>query len=128
MDLHELEKMTVVKLREEAHKFEDIKDASGMSKDQLIDILCKKHGIERKHALRKGIGRHALKERIASLKAERTKAIEGGDARAALVQRSRLKTARRRLRKVIREAKRIEARTPQATPAEPAAPAETPAS
>jgi len=39
--------------------------------DQLIDILCEKMGIEKKHALPKGIGRKALKEKIRALKQRR---------------------------------------------------------
>jgi len=126
MELHDLEKMTVIKLREEAHKHE-VEGASGKSKDELIDILCGKLGIERKHGLRRGIGRRALKEKVRSLKSEREKVIEAGDPGAARIQRRRLKATRRRLRKVIKAAKISDARAEAAKKAAGAA-AETPAS
>src|SRR5262249_4736872 len=101
MELKDLAKMTVTKLREEAHKFEDIKGTLGMSKEQLIDILCDKHNIPRKKALPKGIGRHALKGKIRKLHAARGEMLTTGDARKIRVYRRRLKILRRKLRKVI---------------------------
>jgi len=100
MELKDLAKMTVTKLREEAHKF-DVKDTLGMSKEQLIDLLCDKHNIPKKKALPKGIGRHALKEKIRKLHAARGEMVATGDRRKVRVYRRRLKTLRRKLRKVI---------------------------
>ena len=101
MELKDLLKMTVVKLREEAHKFEDIKGAIGMTKEQLVDILCEKHSIPKKKALPKGIGRHALKEKIRKLASQRDTVLGTGDRKKLTVHRRRLKSLRRRLRKVI---------------------------
>jgi hypothetical protein len=101
MDLKDLAKMTVTKLREEAHKFEDVKGAIGMSKEQLIDILCEKYNIPKKKALPKGIGRHALKEKIRKLRAERDTVLSTSDRKGIHKYRRRMKTLRRRLRKVI---------------------------
>jgi RAB protein geranylgeranyltransferase component A len=42
MNYQDLEKMTVVKLREEASKLEDVKGVSGMKKEELIHLLCEK--------------------------------------------------------------------------------------
>ncbi|MGH9869142.1 MAG: hypothetical protein ACREAA_13385 [Candidatus Polarisedimenticolia bacterium] len=104
MELKDLEKMTVVKLREEATKFEDVKGAIGMSKDQLIDLLCGKYGIDRKAHVPTGIGRRALKERIRVLHGQRAEVLAGGDRKKVRVYRRRLKSLRRRLRKVIEKA------------------------
>jgi len=127
MDLQTLNKMTVVKLREEAHKF-DVKDALGMSKEQLVDLLCDKHGIERKHAVKRGIGRRALKARISALKKERGETLASGDRSKIRKHRRRLHHARRSLRKVIARAARAEAiaeaKRAREAPAE-APPAET---
>jgi len=90
-----------VKLREEAHKFEDIKGTIGMSKEQLIDILCEKYNIAKKKALPKGIGRHALKEKIHKLHAARGEMVAMGDRKKINIYRRRLKTLRRKLRRVI---------------------------
>ena len=101
MELKDLAKMTVTKLREEAHKFEDIKGTLGMTKEQLINILCDRYNIPRKKALPKGIGRHALKEKIRRLHAGRGEVLASGDPKKVRVYRRRLKVLRRKLRKVI---------------------------
>jgi hypothetical protein len=122
MTLQDLMKMTVTKLREEAHKFE-VKDALGMSKDQLIELLCNKHGIEHKTEVAKGIGRRAMKAKIAELKKQRAQLLSEGSAQAVYVNRRRIRSVRRRLRKVIARAKRKAARAPKAATAAPEAPA-----
>jgi hypothetical protein len=101
MELKDLAKMTVTKLRDEAHKFEDIKGTLGMTKEQLIDILCEKYNIPKKQALPKGIGRHAMKEKIRKLHAERAQVLAGGDPKKVKLHRRRLKLLRRKLRKII---------------------------
>lgn len=109
MDLKTLEKMTVVKLREEAHKFDDIKGAVGMSKEQLIDILCQKYSIDRSHHVREGIGRRALKGKIRELRGHRKEVLAGSDRTAIRRYRRRIKSLRRRLSKVIARAEKMEA-------------------
>ena len=104
MELSDLTKMTVVKLREEAHKFEDIKGAIGMTKEQLIDVLCAKYNIAKKKALPQGIGRHALKAKIRVMAGQRDAVLAGGDPKKTAIYRRRIKTLRRRLRKVIEKA------------------------
>jgi hypothetical protein len=104
MELKDLEKMTVVKLREEATKYEDVKGAIGMSKEQLIDLLCGKLGIDRKAHVPTGIGRRALKAKIRQLHGQRSEVLAGGDPKRVRVHRRRLKSLRRRLRKVIEKA------------------------
>ncbi|HET6372670.1 MAG TPA: hypothetical protein VFG76_05150 [Candidatus Polarisedimenticolia bacterium] len=111
MDLKELAKMTIVKLREEAHKFEDVKGTLGMSKEQLIDLLCERHGIAKKQALPKGIGRRALKGKIMKLRGDRDTVLAGGDRKQIQKYRHRLKSLRRRLRKVIRLAEHGKVKT-----------------
>ena len=101
MELKDLAKMTVTKLREEAHKFEDIKGAIGMSKEQLIEMLCDKYSIPKKKALPNGIGRHALKEKIRKLRGQRETVLGTGDRKGIHRYRRRMKTLRRKLRKVI---------------------------
>jgi hypothetical protein len=120
VELKDLLKMTVVKLREEAHKFEEIKGTIGMTKEQLIDILCEKHNIAKKKPLPKGIGRHALKEKIHKMRAQRDAVVGSGDRKKITVHRRRIKSLRRKLRKVIELAehgKLKAARKQAATPA-----------
>ena len=49
MEWKELEKMTVVKLREEALKHPEIKGVRGKNKQELIDELARVLGIEKPH-------------------------------------------------------------------------------
>ena len=104
MELKDLEKMTVVKLREEATKYEDVKGAIGMSKEQLVALLCDKLGIQRKQAVPKGIGRRALKLKIVELRAQTPAVLSAGDRKKLQAHRRRLHSLRRRLRKVIDKA------------------------
>jgi hypothetical protein len=97
MELKDLEKMTVVKLREEAHKFE-VKDALGMSKEQLIDLLCQKLGIHRPEKKVVGVDKAALKARIRALKARRAQALAQHDHQAMADIRMRLKRYRRKIK------------------------------
>ena len=104
MELKDLEKMTVNELREMAHQYEDIKGAIGMKKETLIDVLCGKLGIEKKHHLPKGIGRRALKERIRALKERRKQALAAHDAKALKRVRTRIRRTKHHLRDVIEKA------------------------
>lgn len=113
MELKDLAKMTVVKLREEAHKFEDIKGAIGMTKEQLIDVLCAKYNIVKKKELPKGIGRHALKEKIRKMASQRDTILAAGDVKKRVIYRHRIKTLRRRLRKMIEQAAHAQAKQPK---------------
>lgn len=101
MHYNELTKLTVVKLRELAHQFEEIKAASGMHKEELIDILCEKMGIEKpQHAVKTGVGRRKLKAEIRSLKKARDEAIASKDSKTLKRIRRKLHTKKRRLTRV----------------------------
>jgi len=84
MDFAELKNKTVVQLREMAGEYEDITGVSGMKKDELLDALADKLGIEKeeakpKKAKKKARGKGAIKKRIQELKAQRDKALEEKD-------------------------------------------------
>ena len=106
MDLHELEKKTVNDLREMAAKYEDIKGVSGLKKEQLLEILCEKLGIDRHVHVPKGIGRHDIKARIRELKRKRDEALEKHDPVALAAVRHEIKSNKRHLRRVIDRALR----------------------
>lgn len=99
MELKDLEKMTVTKLREEVGKFDDVKGVSGMKKDKLIDIMCEKLDIHRPEKTVVGIDKAVLKARMRALKAERDKAAAAHDHEALANIRKRIKTYRRSIRK-----------------------------
>lgn len=50
MDWKDLEKMTVLKLREEALKYPQIAGVHGKNKEQLMDEIATALGIEKPHA------------------------------------------------------------------------------
>ncbi len=99
MELKDLEKMTVGKLREELAKFEDVKGVSGMKKAQLIDTLCQKLDIHQPEKTVVGIDKPTIKARIRNLKAEREKAMAANDYKALDDIRRRIKTYRRSIKK-----------------------------
>ena len=99
MELKDLEKMTVGKLREELAKFEDVKGVSGMKKAQLIDTLCQKLDIHQPEKAVVEIDKPTIKARIRNLKAEREKAMAANDHKALDDIRKRIKTYRRSIKK-----------------------------
>jgi hypothetical protein len=100
MELKDLEKMTVIKLREEAAKYEDIKGASGMKKEQLIEILAEKLGIEVKplEAAPPSEKQH-LKKQIKALKVKRDEALQGKDYKTLKQHRRQIRNLKRQIRK-----------------------------
>jgi len=101
MDYKELSKLTVVKLRELAHQYEDIKGASGLHKEELIDVLCEKMSIERPHrVVKKGVGRRKLKADIRTLKKARDEAIASKDRQSLKRIRRKMHAQKRRLTRV----------------------------
>lgn len=103
MDAKTLEKMTVVKLREEAMKFDDITGVHGMHKDELISALKEKFGIVEEKAASELLSerKHAIKKKIQQLKAEKAQAIEAKDEKKTTLVRRRLRQQRRLLKKVL---------------------------
>ena len=99
MDLKDLQKMTVTKLREEVGKFEDVKGISGMKKDQLIDTMCEKLDIHRPEKQVVGIDKSVLKSRIRALKVKKAQAETEHDHEALADIRKRMKTYKRSIRK-----------------------------
>ncbi len=106
MTRHELENMTVVKLREEALKFPDMSGVHGMKKTELVDELAKLMGlpeeekVKKKVKEKKGKTKGGLKKRIKSLKEKRPGAIEAKDAKGLKIIRKKIKRAKRDLRKL----------------------------
>ncbi|NIM20607.1 MAG: transcription termination factor Rho [Candidatus Latescibacteria bacterium] len=107
MDYDQLRKMTVVKLREEAQKFPDVKGVSGMKKEQLIELLCEKLGIDTHVRLEKiPADREALKKKIRELKTKRGDALARKEYKEAALYRRRIHHVKRHLRKAIKDALR----------------------
>ncbi len=104
MDWKDLEKMTILKLREEALKFpEEIKGVHGKSKAQLMDELAKQLGIEKPHvhfAAEVVHSKDDLKHKIRTLKVERDKLIAAKDRRKLHETRREIHKLKRRIREI----------------------------
>src|SRR5262245_26041075 len=82
MDWKDLEKMTVLKLREEALKYPEIEGVHGKHKEQLMDEIAKVLGIEKPHSHFTDNVIHTkgdLKHRIHELRIERDKLVAAHD-------------------------------------------------
>ena len=82
MDWKDLEKMTVLKLREEALKYPQIEGVHGKHKEQLMDEIAKALGIEQPqiHFTETVVHtKHDLKHRIHDLKIERDRLLQAND-------------------------------------------------
>lgn len=104
MDWKDLERMTIVKLREEALKHPDeIKGVRGKSKPQLMDELAVLLGIEKPHVHFTESVVHTkedLKHKIHALKAQREKLIVSKDHTALHGVRREIHKLKRQIRKI----------------------------
>ncbi len=110
MEWKDLEKMTVVKLREEALKHPEIKGVHGKNKAQLMDELAATLGIEKPHihfAEKIVHTKSELKQKIRELKAQRSKLIVAHAQKA-------LHDVRRQIHKFKRQIRQIESQAASA--------------
>ena len=110
MELEELQRLTVVKLREEALKHEGIAGVNGMSKDQLIEALAPVFGIDLEaetRAIRERLAANkgTLKQEIISLKHARDAALSDHDREGMVNARNEIKQRKRRLRRLAKTAR-----------------------
>lgn len=107
MELQELQRLTVVKLREEALKHEGITGVNGMNKDQLIEALATVFGIDLEaetRAIRERLAadKGTLKKEIVSLKDQRDAALADHDLEAVSQVRKDIKKRKRSLRRMVK--------------------------
>jgi len=103
MEWKELEKMTVVKLRELAMTHDKITGVHGKNKAQLLDELADVLGIEKPHAhyTRKVVRtKGELKHRIRELKQKRDALIQARDSKALHDVRREMHHLKRLIRKI----------------------------
>ena len=106
MDWKDLEKMTVLKLREEALKYPQIEGVHGKHKEQLMDEIARALGIERPHAhLTENVfhTKSNLKQKIQYLKVEREKLLKIHDHK-------KLQEVRREMHELKHTIRKIEAK------------------
>jgi hypothetical protein len=107
MELSELQRLTVVKLREEALKHEGLTGVNGMNKEQLIAALAPIFGIDleaesRAMKERLAASKGMLRKEIGQFKDERNAALEDHDRHGTAQARKEIKKRKRRLRHMLK--------------------------
>jgi hypothetical protein len=108
MDWKDLEKMTVLKLREEALKFPQIEGVHGKNKEQLMVEIAKALGIEKPHAHFTDSVVHTksdLKHRIHDLKIARENLIATQNYKGLHELRREIHELKHTIRKIEAKAK-----------------------
>jgi hypothetical protein len=103
MDWKDLEKMTVLKLRDEALKYPHIESVHGKNKEQLLEEIAKALGIEKPHARFTEAVVHTksdLKHKIRELKIEREKFLQTHDHQKLHEVRRELHELKHTIRKI----------------------------
>ena len=105
MELRDLQRMTVVKLREEGLKHANITGVYAMNKGQLIEALAEVYGIDLEAAARAAREQFAtdkttLKREIRALKGQRDTALAAHDAVQVQQTRLDIKKRKRKLRRL----------------------------
>lgn len=105
MTLQELQRMTVVKLRQEAMQHDGINGVSGMSKAELIEALAELLGIDETTPARAASAKisgdkSVLKKEIRSLKAARDEALAASSTTSVNRARLDIKKRKRALRRL----------------------------
>jgi hypothetical protein len=109
MEWRDLEKMTVLKLREEALKFPQIEAVHGKNKEQLMDELARILSIEKPHTHFGEQIVHTktdLKHKIQELKIEREKLLQAHDHKKLHEVRRQVHELKHTIRKIEAKAAR----------------------
>ena len=99
---HDLQKMTVGRLREMAQAYDDLEGVTGMPKEKLVDVLAHKKGIEIPHKVVSGVDKAAIKAQIRELKKTRDAALSAKDSEQLRRTRRKLHRLRHHLRRSSR--------------------------
>jgi hypothetical protein len=109
MELRDLQKMTVVKLREEALQHEGLVGVHVMSKADLIAALAPRFGIDLEASTKAArekfaTNKTAVKQEIHALKKQRDAALAEHDGTAVKQARQQIKKHKRTLRRLAEQA------------------------
>ena len=103
MEFHDLQKSRVVDLREMMKEhLPEVKGITGLKKDELIEQLADKLGIEKPHKhVAAGLGKRAIKAEIRELKLKRQAALEAKEYDELKKFRRQIHRRKRRLRRMM---------------------------
>jgi hypothetical protein len=122
MELKEIQRLTLPKLRELAKEATDLQGVSGMEKEALIKAIAAAKGITYDESFKDTHAIHAIKLDLRSLKKQKAELLAAGDRKKLKRIQRKIKLEKRLTRHLAREAKTAAARR-AAQPASPAAPA-----
>ena len=103
MEYHDLQKTRVADLRDLMKEhLPDVKGLTGLKKDELIEQLAAKLGIEKPHKhVATGLGKRAIKAEIRDLKVKRQAALEAKEYDELKKFRRQIHRRKRRLRRMM---------------------------
>ena len=103
MEFHDLQKSRVVDLREMMKEhLPEVKGITGLKKDELIEQLADKLGIEKPHKhVAAGLGKRAIKAEIRELKLKRQAALEAKEYDELKKIRRQIHRSKRRLLRMM---------------------------
>lgn len=105
MKYHDIQKMTAVRLRELiGEKYPDVTGLSAKKKDELVELLAGKLGVEKHAHGEVGINKTVIKQRIRALKKERDEALEARDSKRLREIRHAIHKQKHILRREVRKA------------------------
>jgi chromosome segregation ATPase len=126
VELDELRKMPLPKLRERAKEITDLQGVVGMKKEELIEAIAKAEGISYQASQKDVATIRSIKKQIRSLRNQEEEVRSSSRDRSQIDRlRGKIKRLKRQTRKLAREASRQKAAQP--TPAPETAPVPTPA-
>ena len=126
MDVKELQRLTLPKLRDLAKQETDLKGVISMEKEELIKAIAQAKGIAYEVSAKDRSAIHAIKQDIRGLRKQKAEILAATPDRKKLkrIQR-KIKLLKRLTRDLAHETKTAAA-AKAAQPAQPAAPAQTP--
>ena len=103
MEFHELQKTRIADLRNLAkEKCPEVQGVIGLKKEQLVDLLAERLGIEKPHKhVQAGLGKRAIKAEIRKLKVTRLEALDQGDHEGLRKARKEIHRRKRKLRRMM---------------------------
>ena len=126
MEIKELRRITLPKLRDFAKAETDLQGVIGMEKDALIKAVAKAKGIAYDESHKDASAIHSIKHDIRELKKEKTGLLTASrDPKKLKMVQRKIRRLKRLTRHLAHEAKTAQA-AQAAAPAQPAAPAPTP--
>lgn len=118
MDIKELRKMTVTKLRERAKQVTDLQGVIGMEKEALIEAIAKAEGIAYEAQPKDVTTIGSIKQEIRALKKQKEELLASSkDAPTVKRIRRKIKKLKRLTRQLAHKAGPKEAPQPSAAPA-----------